>query len=50
VQTIHYYKHCHNEDDILHDDCDEETCGICMLEFDELEKIKLLSCGSDIRH
>jgi len=34
---------CFHENDILNDDCHDETCGICMLEFDELELLNFLT-------
>ena len=32
-------------------DKEEETCGICLLEFEELEMIKKLNCSEkEVRH
>ena len=47
METISFEKQYSKAKTILEEQEENESCGICLLEFDELEKIKILGCKVD---
>ena len=47
METTHFEKQYSKAKTILEEEEEIETCGICLLEFDELEQVKMLPCKVD---